>query len=430
MLACRARPLARHSDLPGDRLPRRHRPQPLRALRTSRPCSTTSPSRCIRRSATRRRGRCARRHLPRHLRARPEPLPVRRRHQAAGDRRERRPRVPGRRGAAEPRRGARRRSAAPGSRCSSTRSCSTSAPPGARSTPIVALLALAALVLRRPGARDLSAVTLALAVCVKPTAAPMLLAVLLFVGAGSRRSRRCVTPPCSPPASSSSTSSRSSCSAGTPRRCQHRQRAVLDERRHVARRRGRLCDTTRSILQRALVAAGPALGPRAARRRRVLARQGARDSAGLARRERRADPGLLPHAHLAGGAQRGASCWRRCWSSPRSAGSTGASSPPSGWSRSLFTVANVSPLQLLWVASRRAPWSGRSPGRAVRRRDAGLARPLWSSPGRSPAGGSWSPVCDGRELGRSRPARPQRPDRGRASPPARPARALAREALP
>ena len=50
---------------------------------------------------------------------------------------------------------------------------------------IVALLALAALLLVASGRRDLSAVTLALAVCVKPTAAPMLLAVLLFVGAGS-----------------------------------------------------------------------------------------------------------------------------------------------------------------------------------------------------------------------------------------------------
>ena len=50
---------------------------------------------------------------------------------------------------------------------------------------IVALLALAALLLVISGRRDLSAVTLALAVCVKPTAAPMLLAVLLFVGAGA-----------------------------------------------------------------------------------------------------------------------------------------------------------------------------------------------------------------------------------------------------
>ena len=50
---------------------------------------------------------------------------------------------------------------------------------------IVALFALAALLLAASGRRDLSAVTLALAVCVKPTAAPMLLAVLLFVGAGS-----------------------------------------------------------------------------------------------------------------------------------------------------------------------------------------------------------------------------------------------------
>ncbi len=50
---------------------------------------------------------------------------------------------------------------------------------------VVALLSLAALLLVAAGRRDLSAVTLALAVCVKPTAAPMLLAVLLFVGAGS-----------------------------------------------------------------------------------------------------------------------------------------------------------------------------------------------------------------------------------------------------
>ena len=50
---------------------------------------------------------------------------------------------------------------------------------------VVALLSLAALLLAASGRRDLSAVTLALAVCVKPTAAPMLLAVLLFVGAAS-----------------------------------------------------------------------------------------------------------------------------------------------------------------------------------------------------------------------------------------------------
>jgi hypothetical protein len=50
---------------------------------------------------------------------------------------------------------------------------------------IVALLALAALLLVAAGRRDVSAVTLALAVCVKPTALPFLLAVLLFVGAGS-----------------------------------------------------------------------------------------------------------------------------------------------------------------------------------------------------------------------------------------------------
>ncbi len=50
---------------------------------------------------------------------------------------------------------------------------------------VVALLSLAALLLAASGRRDLSAVTLALAVCVKPTAAPMLLAVLLFVGAPS-----------------------------------------------------------------------------------------------------------------------------------------------------------------------------------------------------------------------------------------------------
>jgi len=50
---------------------------------------------------------------------------------------------------------------------------------------IVALFALAALLLVISGRRDLSAITLALAVCVKPPAAPMLLAVLLFVGAGA-----------------------------------------------------------------------------------------------------------------------------------------------------------------------------------------------------------------------------------------------------
>jgi hypothetical protein len=50
---------------------------------------------------------------------------------------------------------------------------------------IVALLALAALLLVVSGRRDLSAITLALGVCVKPAAAPMLLAVLLFVGAGA-----------------------------------------------------------------------------------------------------------------------------------------------------------------------------------------------------------------------------------------------------
>ena len=50
---------------------------------------------------------------------------------------------------------------------------------------VVALLALAAILLAASGRRDLSAVALALAVCVKPTAAPMLLAALLFVGAGS-----------------------------------------------------------------------------------------------------------------------------------------------------------------------------------------------------------------------------------------------------
>jgi dolichyl-phosphate-mannose-protein mannosyltransferase len=50
---------------------------------------------------------------------------------------------------------------------------------------IVALLALAALLLAAAGRRDLSAVLLALAVCVKPTAAPLLVAVLLFVGVSS-----------------------------------------------------------------------------------------------------------------------------------------------------------------------------------------------------------------------------------------------------
>jgi dolichyl-phosphate-mannose-protein mannosyltransferase len=52
---------------------------------------------------------------------------------------------------------------------------------------IVALFALAAMLLVAAERRDLSAVVLALAVCVKPTAAPLLLAVLLFLGAGSVR---------------------------------------------------------------------------------------------------------------------------------------------------------------------------------------------------------------------------------------------------
>ncbi|MGE5229321.1 MAG: glycosyltransferase 87 family protein, partial [Deltaproteobacteria bacterium] len=51
--------------------------------------------------------------------------------------------------------------------------------------PIVAVLALAAVLLVASGRRDLSAVTVALAVCVKPTAAPLLLAVLLAIAAVS-----------------------------------------------------------------------------------------------------------------------------------------------------------------------------------------------------------------------------------------------------
>ncbi len=51
--------------------------------------------------------------------------------------------------------------------------------------PIVAVLALAAVLLVASGRRDLSAVTLALAVCVKPVAAPLLLAVLLVIAAAS-----------------------------------------------------------------------------------------------------------------------------------------------------------------------------------------------------------------------------------------------------
>ena len=51
--------------------------------------------------------------------------------------------------------------------------------------PIVAVLALAAVLLVASGRRDLSAVTLALAVCVKPVAAPLLLAVLLAIAAVS-----------------------------------------------------------------------------------------------------------------------------------------------------------------------------------------------------------------------------------------------------
>jgi hypothetical protein len=50
---------------------------------------------------------------------------------------------------------------------------------------IVALLAFAALLLALSGRRDLSAVTLALAVCFKPTAVALVLAVLLFLGATS-----------------------------------------------------------------------------------------------------------------------------------------------------------------------------------------------------------------------------------------------------
>ena len=50
--------------------------------------------------------------------------------------------------------------------------------------PIVAVLALAALLLVASGRLDLSAVALALAVCVKPIAAPIVLAVLLVLAAG------------------------------------------------------------------------------------------------------------------------------------------------------------------------------------------------------------------------------------------------------
>lgn len=53
--------------------------------------------------------------------------------------------------------------------------------------PIVALLALAAILLVASGRRDLSAVTLALAVCFKPVAAPLLVAVLVAVAATSPR---------------------------------------------------------------------------------------------------------------------------------------------------------------------------------------------------------------------------------------------------
>jgi dolichyl-phosphate-mannose-protein mannosyltransferase len=50
---------------------------------------------------------------------------------------------------------------------------------------IVALVALAALLLVGAARWDLSAVLLALAVCIKPTAAPLILAALLYVGASS-----------------------------------------------------------------------------------------------------------------------------------------------------------------------------------------------------------------------------------------------------
>ncbi len=63
-----------------------------------------------------------------------EPPRLQPRHQAPGDRRQRRPRLSGRR---RPRRTwapTRRRRAGPGSSCCSTRSCCTSAPPGGRST--------------------------------------------------------------------------------------------------------------------------------------------------------------------------------------------------------------------------------------------------------------------------------------------------------
>ena len=80
---------------------------------------------------------------------------------------------------------------------------------------IVALLALAAMLLVAAGRRDLSAVVLALAVCVKPTAAPMLLAALLFVGAGSVPARPALRGRLRRRGTRCSTSSRSSPSAGT-----------------------------------------------------------------------------------------------------------------------------------------------------------------------------------------------------------------------
>ena len=70
---------------------------------------------------------------------------------------------------------------------------------------VVAVLALAALLLVAAGRRDVSAVVLALAVCVKPTAAPLLLAVLVYVGAASRHPEHCGMRWSSPAARSPST---------------------------------------------------------------------------------------------------------------------------------------------------------------------------------------------------------------------------------
>ena len=94
----------RQDRLRGGGLPRRDRPQPLRAAGPQR----RVPRRLLPRLRHDRLpaavAAAARRHLPGDLRHRAEPAVLRRGHQAAGDRRRHRPRVPVRRGAAQPRR--------------------------------------------------------------------------------------------------------------------------------------------------------------------------------------------------------------------------------------------------------------------------------------------------------------------------------------